>query len=187
MQSGRHSEVVGGPKTFFSRPRRHERKVTFASACRSRSSSETVQRSRRQTDGSTAGHTCVYAAWGFAELVMWRLLQLPGPLNVSHRSKWEEVAAKTILAVISVEAAQPDQQALLDEYIAYFSSKERVGSASFWLGLFFALLGYPGRSRSALPAHVQIALAVLLQCPRMCYLSARSVREKAEPTTSCSM
>ncbi|PHJ16318.1 rna binding motif-containing zinc finger, partial [Cystoisospora suis] len=58
------------------------------------------------------------------------LIHLPGPLNVSHRSKWEEVAAKTILAVMTIEAAHPDQQALLDEYIAYFSSKERAGVAN---------------------------------------------------------
>nr|CCA30105.1 RNA binding motif-containing zinc finger protein,putative [Neospora caninum Liverpool]CEL71351.1 TPA: RNA binding motif-containing zinc finger protein,putative [Neospora caninum Liverpool] len=58
------------------------------------------------------------------------LVHLTGLLNVSHRSKWEEVAAKTIHAVVTLEAAHPDQQAALDEYISYFTSKERAGVAN---------------------------------------------------------
>ncbi|KFH13430.1 SPOC domain-containing protein [Toxoplasma gondii VAND] len=111
------------------------------------------------------------------------LVHLTGLLNVSHRSKWEEVAAKTIHAVVTLEAAHPDQQAALDEYISYFTSKERAGVAN--VGTHYIYLVPPNcslfaRYQGLLPARFQQSSNFLLALAGPQYSTA-SVPASAPP------
>lgn len=47
-------------------------------------------------------------------------------LNVSHRSKCEELALKPMDAAVLLEPASPENEASFNEYLSYFRSKERV-------------------------------------------------------------
>ncbi|PFH35306.1 SPOC domain-containing protein [Besnoitia besnoiti] len=116
------------------------------------------------------------------------LVHLSGLLNVSHRSKWEEVAAKTIHAVVTLEAAHPDQQVALDEYISYFTSKERAGVAN--ASTHYVYLVPPScslfaRYKCVLPARLQQATNFLLGLVGPQYSSAApsapAVAEGAQP------
>lgn len=52
--------------------------------------------------------------------------QLQSMLNVSHRSKCEELALKPMDAAVLLQPASPENEAPFNEYVSYFRSKERV-------------------------------------------------------------
>ncbi|CDI86133.1 RNA binding motif-containing zinc finger protein, putative [Eimeria praecox] len=62
--------------------------------------------------------------------------QLQTMLNVSHRSKCEELALKPMDAAVLLQPASPENDAAFNEYVSYFRSKERAGVACLPGGVF---------------------------------------------------
>jgi len=61
-------------------------------------------------------------------------------LNISHRSSWEEVTKKNVQAVCTIELAEDDPTGIFQEFIDYFTSKDRAGVVGLENGNFLYLI-----------------------------------------------
>ncbi|KAL8270899.1 hypothetical protein Esti_005193 [Eimeria stiedai] len=92
--------------------------------------------------------------------------QLQSLLNVSHRSKCEELSHKSMRAVVLLQPAAAEHEAAFAEYVSYFRAKERAGVAALPGGVYLYLVP-PGfmvfdKHRSLFPPHLRHSNAVMI-------------------------
>ncbi|CDJ48907.1 RNA binding motif-containing zinc finger protein, putative [Eimeria brunetti] len=92
--------------------------------------------------------------------------QLQSMLNVSHRSKCEELALKPMDAAVLLQPASPENEPAFNEYLSYFRSKERAGVACLPGGVFLYFVP-PGfqvfdKYRYLFPQHLRNSNSVMI-------------------------